>query len=56
MWADNDLTKFAGGGPASVGGVECSSRPSLDADSQGDGSQHVNFIDDNGHAHKLYNP
>ena len=56
MWVDNDLTKFAGGGLASVGGVEGSSRPSLDAYSQGDGSQHVNFIDDNGHVHKLYDP
>ena len=28
----------------------------LDGYSQGDGSQHVNFIDDNGHVHELYNP
>ena len=56
MWVDNDLTKFAGGGLASVGDVEGGSRPSLDAYSQGNGSQHVNFIDDNGHVHKLYNP
>ena len=54
MWVDNDLTKFAGGTPASIGGVEGSSRPSLDAYSQGDNSQHVNFIDGNGHVHELY--
>jgi hypothetical protein len=56
MWVDNDLTKFAGGGLASVGGVEGSGRPSLDGYSQGDNSQHVNFIAGNEHVHELYNP
>jgi len=45
MWVDNDLTKFALGTTASIGGV----------DAQGDGSQHVNFIDADGHVHELYN-
>ena len=54
MWVDNDLTKFAGGTPASVGGVEGSSRPSLDAYSQGDNSQHVNFMTGGGDVHELY--
>jgi hypothetical protein len=54
MWVDNDLTKFAGGGLASVGGVEGSGRPSLDAYSQGDNSQHVNFTDETARVHELY--
>ena len=44
---DNDLTQFAGGTPA-VGIRE------LDGYSLGDNSQHVNFIDGNGHVHELY--
>ena len=47
QWVDNDLTKFAGTTPA-VGGS------GLDGYSQGDNSQHVNFIDRNGHVHELY--
>src|ERR1039457_3570783 len=46
MWADNDLTVLAGAAPATSG--------MLDGYSQGDGSQHVNFIDENGQVHELY--
>src|ERR1039457_3319781 len=46
MWADNDLTVLAGAAPATSG--------KLDGYSQGDGSQHVNFIDENGQVHELY--
>ena len=45
-WIDNDLTKLAGGTPAAV--------PGLDEYTQADGSQHVNFIDGEGHVHELY--
>ena len=44
-WVDNDLTALSGGTPAA--GV-------LDGYSQGDGSQHVNFLDGNEHVHELY--
>ncbi len=47
QWADNDLTKFAGGTPAKV-------TSELVGYLQGDGSQHVNFIDADGHVHELY--
>ena len=47
QWVDNDLTKFAGGTPASIDSA-------LDGYSLGDNSQHVNFIDGNGHVHELY--
>ena len=47
QWTDNDLTVLAGAPEASYGSV-------LDAYSQSDGSQHVNFIDGNGHVHELY--
>ena len=40
-WVDNDLTKFAGGTPAANGSA-------LDGYSQGDSSQHINFIDGTG--------
>ena len=46
-WVDNDLTEFAHGTPASGGSP-------LAAYSQNDGSQHVNFIDADGHVHELY--
>ena len=46
MWVDNDLTAFSGGSPA-FGGP-------LNGYSQDDGSQHVNFTDENGHVHELY--
>ena len=46
MWVDNDLTVLASAGPATSG--------MLDGYPQGDGSQHVNFIDENGHVHELY--
>ncbi len=42
----HDLTALAGGAPALAN--------QLDAYSQGDGSQHVNFVDGNGHVHELY--
>jgi hypothetical protein len=48
QWVDNDLTKFSGGTPAMPG------EQTLSGYSQGDGSQHVNFIDNNGHVHELY--
>ncbi len=52
MWVDNDLTKFAHGTPASTkGGFSISP---IDGYAQGDRSQHVNFIDENGHVHELY--
>ncbi|MGO9788130.1 MAG: hypothetical protein ACLP8S_01015 [Solirubrobacteraceae bacterium] len=47
-WVDNDLTAFAGGTPADVNTND------LDGYSQGDGSQHVNFVDEDGHVHELY--
>ena len=48
QWVDNDLTKFAGGPPAEI---ECG----LVGYSQGDGSQHVNFLDQaHTHVHELY--
>ncbi len=47
-WVDNDLTAFAGGTPADV------NVNGLDGYSHGDGSQHVNFVDGNGHVHELY--
>jgi hypothetical protein len=46
QWVDNDLTALAGGTPA-LGNQ-------LSGYSQSDGSQHVNFIDENGHVHELY--
>ena len=51
QWVDNDLTKLAGGTPA-FNVIE--GRSPLDGYSQGDGSQHVNFIDAAGHVHELY--
>ncbi len=48
MWVDNDLTKFAQG--TAIGLI------ALDAYTEEDGSQHVNFIDANGHVHVLYHP
>ena len=48
-WVDNDLTKLAGGTPTDPAGSRA-----LDGYSQGDGSQHVNFIDADGHVHELY--
>ncbi len=51
QWVDNDLTKLAGGTPASLGEGPGSG---LDGYSQNDGSQHVNFIDADGHVHELY--
>ena len=55
MWVDNDLTAFAGGTPAAVGG-EGAGTPiaALDGYSQADGSQHVNYVDVLGHVHELY--
>ena len=47
QWVDNDLTGFAHGTPANPASQ-------IDGYSQGDGSQHVNFIDDSGHVHELY--
>ena len=47
QWVDNDLTRLAGGTPAMV-------NLGLVGYSQGDGSQHVNFIDGSGHVHELY--
>ena len=48
QWVDNDLTESRRWNPAfdSIGPI--------DGYSQGDGSQHVNFIDGNGHVHELY--
>ena len=46
MWVYNYLTKFAQG--PTVGFLV------LDAYSEEDGSQHVNFIDANGHLNELY--
>ena len=45
---------FAGGLPSRLFGVEGSSFPALDGYPQGDGSQHVNFIDAGGLVHELY--
>jgi hypothetical protein len=47
QWLDNDVTVCAGGTPAAAGSA-------LDGYSQNDNSQHVNFIDANGHIHELY--
>jgi hypothetical protein len=52
QWVDNDLTKLAGGTPAfnsPTGGIS-----GLDGYAQGDGSQHVNYVDVSGHVHELY--
>ena len=46
MWVDNDLTVLASAGPAASG--------MLDGYPQGDGSQHVNFVDIKGDVHELY--
>jgi hypothetical protein len=55
MWVDNDLTAFAGGTLAAVGGAaENLLMAALDGYSQGDGSQHVNFVDGQGRVHELY--
>ena len=48
-WVDNDLTACSRGTPAAAGSA-------LDGYPQGDLSQHVNFIDANGHVHELYSP
>ena len=53
MWVDNDLTKFSGGTLASIGGVEGSNPPALDAYTEEDGSQHVNFMAGS-HVDELY--
>ncbi len=45
-WVDRDLTALAGGTPAAG--------DALAGYSQSDGSQHVNFLDSNGHVHELY--
>ena len=47
QWADNDLTALAPGTPAA-------SSFALDAYTEEDGSQHVNFIEDIGHTHELF--
>ena len=49
QWVDNDLTALAGGTPAS-GDFPLP----FDGYSEGDGSQHVNFVDGNLHVHELY--
>jgi len=54
MWVDNDLTKFAQGTPASIGGVEGSNPTALDAYTDEDGSQHVNFMAVGSEVHELY--
>jgi hypothetical protein len=46
-WADNDLTAWANGTPASPGSA-------LDGYWGSDNSQHVNFISLDGHVHELY--
>jgi hypothetical protein len=47
LWVNNDLTAFVGGTlPEGISG--------LDGYSQSDNSQHVNFIEGNGHIHELY--
>jgi hypothetical protein len=46
-WINNDLTSFANGVPARSGSA-------LDGYWMSDDSQHVNFIDSNGHVHELY--
>lgn len=46
-WVDNNLTGFTQGIPAAPGSA-------LDGYWGSDGSQHVNFIDNNGHVHELY--
>jgi len=48
QWVDNDLTMYSGEKSNAAAGS------SLAAYSQGDNSQHVNFIDDFGHVHELY--
>jgi len=48
QWVDNDLTALAAATPARVGGA------GLDAYTEGDNSQHVNFIASDGHVHELY--
>lgn len=48
QWVDNDLTAFASGAESGFGGH------GLDAYSQNDNSQHVNFIDAKGNVHELY--
>ena len=48
MREDNDLTMYSGEKSNAAAGS------SLAAYSQGDNSQHVNFIDDFGHVHELY--
>ena len=47
QWVDNNLTGFSGATPAAL-------ESPLVGYSQSDNSQHVNFIDDNGHVHELY--
>ena len=56
QWVDNDLTALAHGTPASLGVAVGPVTSPLDGYVQGDGSQHVNFIAQNGHVHELYNP
>lgn len=46
-WVDNDLTNFAGATAAVPGSA-------LDGYWGSDNSQHVNFVDGNGHVHELY--
>ncbi len=46
-WVDNDLTQGTGGTPAATG-------TALDGYWGTDNSQHVNFVDGNGHVHELY--
>jgi outer membrane protein assembly factor BamB len=47
QWVDNNLSGYAGAQPAAYFSA-------LAAYTQGDGSQHVNFLDSNGHIHELY--
>src|ERR1700733_14061098 len=46
-WADNDLTQWTNGAPAAAGS-------GLDGYWGADNSQHVNYLDGNGHVHELY--
>ena len=55
QWVDNDLTALSHGTPASLGVPVGGVTSPLDGYVQGDGSQHVNFIAQNGHVHELYN-
>lgn len=56
-WIDNDLTAAANGVPAALIGVSGIPQTSgLDGYVLSDNSQHVNFIDANGHVHELYKP